>query len=91
MVCNCISFSDKIHDIVVTWSTKSDTKESIVEYGIGGFVLRAEGNSTLFIDGGKEKQKQYIHKVWLKNLTPNSKYSKIYIAYFTIHYYLKLC
>ncbi|XP_011256652.1 acid phosphatase type 7 [Camponotus floridanus] len=69
-----LSYGDKIHDIVVTWSTKSDTKESIVEYGIGGFVLRAEGNSTLFIDGGKKKQKQYIHKVWLKNLTPNSKY-----------------
>lgn len=49
-----------------------------MEYGIGGFVLRAEGNSTLFVDGGKEKRKQYIHRVWLKDLTPNSKYSKLY-------------
>lgn len=69
-------FSDNIHDIVVTWSTRNDTEESIVEYGIGGLILTATGNSTLFIDGGDEKQKQYIHRVWLKNLTPNSKYRK---------------
>ncbi|XP_011874902.1 PREDICTED: iron/zinc purple acid phosphatase-like protein isoform X2 [Vollenhovia emeryi] len=69
-----LSYGDNIHDIVVTWSTREDTKESIVEYGIGGFALRAEGNSTLFVDGGKAKQKQYIHRVWLKNLTPYSKY-----------------
>jgi hypothetical protein len=48
-----------------------------VEYGIGGLILRAEGNSTLFIDGGQQKRGQYIHKVWLKNLTPDSKYSKM--------------
>ncbi|XP_076291196.1 acid phosphatase type 7 [Lasioglossum baleicum] len=69
-----IAYGDNIHDIVVTWSTKSDTGESIVEYGIGGYILTASGNATLFIDGGKQKQKQYIHRVWLKNLTPNSKY-----------------
>jgi len=79
-------FLDNIHDIVVTWSTRNDTEESIVEYGIGGFVLRAEGNSTLFVDGGRKKQKQYIHRVWLKNLTPDSKYSKIYLMYFTVCY-----
>lgn len=60
----------------MTWSTRNDTKESIVEFGIGGLVLRAKGNSTLFIDGGVKKQRQYIHRVWLKNLTPDSKYSK---------------
>lgn len=68
---------DNVHDIVVTWSTKDNTEESIVEYGIGGLVLKAEGNSTLFVDGGKKKHKQYIHRVWLKNLTPDSKYCKI--------------
>lgn len=47
-----------------------------MEYGINGLILTATGNSTLFVDGGNEKQKQYIHRVWLKNLTPNTKYSK---------------
>lgn len=70
------NFSEDIHDIVITWSTRQDTKESIVEYGIGGFILTAYGNSTLFVDGGPKKHKQYIHRVWLKDLTPNSKYGK---------------
>lgn len=69
-----LAYGDNIHDIVVTWSTRNDTEESIVEYGIGGLILTAQGNSTLFIDGGNEKQKQYIHRVWLRNLEPNSKY-----------------
>jgi len=51
-----------------------------VEYGIGGLILRAEGNSTLFVDGGQQKRKQYIHRVWLKNLTPDSKYSKTLLS-----------
>lgn len=69
-----IAYGDDIHDIVVTWNTRDDTIESIVEYGIGGFILSAQGNSTVFIDGGRKKRKQYIHRVWLKNLTPSSKY-----------------
>lgn len=69
-----LSYGDNIHNVVVTWSTRDDTKESVVEYGIGGLILRATGNSTLFVDGGKEKQKQYIHRVLLPNLTPNSNY-----------------
>ncbi|XP_031850266.1 acid phosphatase type 7 [Nomia melanderi] len=69
-----LAYGDNIHDIVVTWSTRNDTEESIVEYGIGGFILSASGNSTQFTDGGEEQQKQYIHRVWLKNLTPNSIY-----------------
>ncbi|XP_035729511.1 acid phosphatase type 7-like [Vespa mandarinia] len=69
-----LSYGDNVHDIVVTWSTRNDTGESIVEYGIGGFVLTATGNSTLFVDGGSKKRQQYIHRVWLKNLTPDSHY-----------------
>ncbi|XP_001606004.2 acid phosphatase type 7 [Nasonia vitripennis] len=69
-----IAYGEDIHDIVVTWSTRQDTQESIVEYGINGYALTAYGNSTLFVDGGPKKHRQYIHRVWLKNLTPNSKY-----------------
>lgn len=68
--------TENIRDIVVTWTTKNDTKDSIVEYGIGGFILTARGKSSLFIDGGNEKRKQYIHRVLLKDLTPGSKYSE---------------
>ncbi|XP_017771060.1 PREDICTED: acid phosphatase type 7 [Nicrophorus vespilloides] len=69
-----LSFGATVEDIVVTWSTFNDTKESIVEYGIGGMVLKAYGNSTVFVDGGKNKHTQYIHRVTLPNLNPKSKY-----------------
>lgn len=69
-----IAFGSNIHQIVVTWSTFSDTIESLVEYGIGGLVLQAKGNSTLFVDGGSKGHTQYVHRVILDNLTPNSKY-----------------
>ncbi|OAD52984.1 Iron/zinc purple acid phosphatase-like protein [Eufriesea mexicana] len=69
-----LAYGDNIHDIVVTWTTRNDTQESIVEYGIEELIFTATGNSTLFVDGGNEKQKQYIHRVWLRNLTPSTKY-----------------
>lgn len=71
---------------MITWSTRNDTEESIVEYGIGGLVLSAEGNSTLFVDGGQEKRKQYIHRVLLRNLTTDSKYSKIRVLLMSLMY-----
>lgn len=69
-----ISFGEDEHTIVVTWSTINDTKESIVEYGINGLILSANGTSNIFIDGGIAHHSQYIHKVTLKNLVPNQKY-----------------
>ncbi|KAJ9581517.1 hypothetical protein L9F63_023308, partial [Diploptera punctata] len=44
-----IAYGENPYEIVVTWSTKNATKESVVEYGIGGFALDASGNSTLLI------------------------------------------
>lgn len=69
-----LSYGQNTSEIVVTWSTMNDTKESIVEYGINGLILRTAGVSSAFIDGGPKKHTQYIHRVILKNLTPNSKY-----------------
>ncbi|KAK0082357.1 hypothetical protein PV325_010639 [Microctonus aethiopoides] len=69
-----LSFGENSNDIVVTWSTENDTNESIVEYGIGGLILTAKGNRTKFIDGGKQKRSQFIHRVYLKNLNPGEKY-----------------
>lgn len=69
-----LAYGDNTSEIIVTWSTINNTEESIVEYGINGFALRAVGSATLFVDGGPEKHAQYIHRVALKSLTPNSKY-----------------
>lgn len=39
------------------------TNESIVQYKFNGEELQAFGNSKLFIDGGEQKHRQYIHSV----------------------------
>lgn len=69
-----LAYGNNVSQIVVTWSTTDDTKESVVEYGIGGLILKAHGFSTLFVDGGPKKHSQYIHRVVLFHLSPNSKY-----------------
>ncbi|XP_023012956.2 acid phosphatase type 7 [Leptinotarsa decemlineata] len=69
-----IAYGDDIYEIVITWSTFNDTQNSVVEYGIGGLILREEGTSKTFVDGGVAKHTQYIHRVTLRNLTPDSQY-----------------
>ncbi|KAK9710622.1 Calcineurin-like phosphoesterase [Popillia japonica] len=69
-----LSYGKNVYEIVVTWSTFNDTKSSVVEYGIGGMILQAEGTSKLFVDGGPERHAQYIHRVRLADLTPDSTY-----------------
>ncbi|XP_071441921.1 acid phosphatase type 7 [Hetaerina americana] len=69
-----ISFGDKPSEMYVTWSTLNDTEVSVVEYGIGGLIKRAINIPKLFIDGGPEKRRQYIHKVKLEELQPGTKY-----------------
>lgn len=71
-----IAYGENIYEIVITWSTMNDTKESLVEYGIGGLILQEKGSSEIFIDGGKAKHFQFVHKVRLSNLQPNSKYGE---------------
>lgn len=64
--------------MVITWTTV-DYTESVVEYGLWGgklFSHTAKGNSTLFIDGGSEKHKMYIHKTTLTDLRPGAEYGK---------------
>lgn len=69
-----LAYGDNVYEIVVTWSTWNKTGQSIVEYGINGMVLIANGTSKLFTDGGSLKRSQYIHAVKLTNLKPNTKY-----------------
>jgi len=64
-------------DVFVTWNTANDTEASIVVYWDNEFIMTANGISTLFVSGGNEKRKQYIHRVKLPNLTPGRKYSKL--------------
>ena len=60
--------------MIVTWITFDPTAISTVEYGINSLNNSANGNYTLFVDGGSEKRKLYIHRVTLRNLNPNQKY-----------------
>lgn len=69
-----LSYGETSNEIVVTWSTFNDTKESIVKYGIGGTILIVKGYAKKFVDGGSKKHLQYIHRVTLSSLTPNSIY-----------------
>lgn len=45
------------------WSTMDKTEESVVKYSLNGERFMATGASLLFVDGGKKKHQQYIHKV----------------------------
>lgn len=71
-----LAYGSNIFEIVVTWSTFNETRDSVVEYGIGGLILKQNGTSKLFVDGGSERHSQYIHTVVLKHLTPGSKYGE---------------
>ncbi|ALC48861.1 CG1637, partial [Drosophila busckii] len=72
-------------EIVVTWSTRelptdsnnnnnNENSSSIVEYGLEDLKLRAYGQATKFVDGGPQQRTQYIHRVTLRDLQPNSSY-----------------
>ncbi|CRL04383.1 CLUMA_CG017474, isoform A [Clunio marinus] len=69
-----LSIGDEPNSIVVTWNTIDNPGKSMVEYGINGFILTASGTRKLFVDGGKEKHSQWIHKVTLSDLEPDIKY-----------------
>lgn len=58
----------------MTWNTLDNPEESIVEYGVNGFILTATGTRELFVDGGNEKKSQWIHRVKLSDLEPATKY-----------------
>jgi len=63
-------------EMVVTWSTLNLTLESVVEYGEDLFNLDLAGTGTTlkFVDQGSKHSTQYIHRVHLTNLKPNTTY-----------------
>ncbi|XP_016978655.1 acid phosphatase type 7 isoform X4 [Drosophila rhopaloa] len=71
-----LAFGETVLDIVVTWNTRDNTNESICEFGIDGLQQRAKAAQmpTKFVDGGAKKATQYIHRVTLAHLKPNTTY-----------------
>ncbi|XP_026849908.1 acid phosphatase type 7 isoform X4 [Drosophila persimilis] len=71
-----LAFGESVLDMVVTWNTRDNTNESICEFGIEGLqrLAKAPQGPTAFVDGGPKKATQYIHRVTLTNLEPNSTY-----------------
>ncbi|XP_026332505.1 acid phosphatase type 7 isoform X1 [Hyposmocoma kahamanoa] len=66
-----IAFGEKTNDILVTWTTFNDTGESRVQYGALTMDKEARGWNTQFKDG----RGQWIHRVLLKDLLFNTKYT----------------
>ncbi|CAG5135736.1 unnamed protein product [Candidula unifasciata] len=62
--------------IIVVWNTINDTGDTRVIYGAGSkFNQLAVGNRSLFVDSGPERRSQWVHKVILKGLLPETDYS----------------
>ena len=64
--------------MIIVWNTGNDTKESIVVYGTDRekLNLNASGSAIKFVDDGEEKRVQFIHRVILKGLAPETEYCK---------------
>ena len=73
-------FSDEAHKMIVTWSSINLT-DSFVIYGLTRTMLNMtqKGYSDMFVDGGSEKLSQFIHRVELVDLKPNTTYCEYYI------------
>lgn len=71
-----IAYGDDVSKMIITWSTINDSA-SIVQYGesVKNLTLAQKGNSTKFTEaGGKSTRSQFIHRVDLENLKPNTIY-----------------
>jgi len=71
-----LAYGRNTSEVVITWSTVSYANYSLVEYGPSGFDLSStsSGTSAEFVDGGDLQSTQYIHRVHLYGLAPNSTY-----------------
>lgn len=68
---------ETIHEIVVSWSTRLPTSQSIVIYNSSNHQSKSYGDEKRFVDGGPLKSVQYFHKVKLSNLKPGTRYEYI--------------
>jgi len=68
---------DTGHKYIVTWSTLEPTKHSYVNFGLSPRNLNLwtkYSETTKFVDPGKSKRTQYIHRVELDDLLPGQFY-----------------
>ncbi|GFR97177.1 purple acid phosphatase [Elysia marginata] len=70
-----IAIGESSDQMIIVWNTVNDTKESKVLYGLKGKLNQTvSGSRTKFVDGGEEKRTQFVHRVVLKGLAPQSEY-----------------
>ena len=63
--------------MVIVWNTDDFTIESKVLFGCGGKLNQTIfGKSYKFTDKGSEKRVQYVHRVVLQGLAPQTEYCK---------------
>lgn len=67
---------DPTNEMTVTWSTKDKPGKPVVYYGVTVPDKGVTGFSKHFVDGGKKKLSQYIHRVKLTGLQPGTAYGE---------------
>ncbi len=67
---------DSADSMTVSWVTMNNTECSTVQYGVKSFTKAAQGSSTVYVDGGKERRKLYMHKATLIKLVAGKVYGK---------------
>ena len=69
-----LALGEEADTLAVSWSTVNSTAESVVLVYSRGQELAFRGAAVLFVDGGKKKASQWIHKVIVNGLDGDSSY-----------------
>ena len=69
-----LALGEEPDTLAVSWSTVNSTAESVVLVYSRGRELAFQGEAVLFVDGGKKKASQWIHKVIVSGLDGDSSY-----------------
>ncbi len=67
--------------MTVSWVTLNSTECSTVQYGVRSLTKSAQGTSNVYVDGGKERRKLFLHRATLTKLLPGKvygEYTRIY-------------
>ncbi|BFZ07355.1 hypothetical protein BsWGS_10394 [Bradybaena similaris] len=87
-----ISVGETPDQMIIVWNTFNDTNDTRVIFGTNSKLNQlALGTRYQFVDGGSEHRSQYVHKVILKGLTPETDYAYMvgstYYGYSDIFYF----
>ncbi|XP_014275508.1 acid phosphatase type 7 [Halyomorpha halys] len=69
-----LAYGKDATEMVVTWSTMSAVERATVVFGKTEPTQKVLGYTKLFVDGGKKKRAQFIHRVTVTGLEPATKY-----------------